>query len=82
MMIAKINFVSLIVTLFSVHGAGFVVRSKTPQLSRPVLHMQSASASGPVAVDVAVLGSGIAGATIAYLLQEQQSLSVALIDPR
>lgn len=32
--------------------------------------------------DVAVIGSGIAGQTISYLLQEQQGLSVALIDPR
>ena len=35
-----------------------------------------------IEVDVAVIGGGIAGSTISYLLQEQQKLSVALVDPR
>ena len=33
-------------------------------------------------VDVAVLGGGIAGSSISYLLQAQQGCKVALIDPR
>ena len=33
-------------------------------------------------VDVAVVGGGIGGSTISWLLQEQQQCSVALIDPR
>ena len=33
-------------------------------------------------VDVAVIGAGIGGSTISWLLQEQHSCSVALIDPR
>lgn len=33
-------------------------------------------------VDVAVVGSGIGGSTISWLLQEQQQCKVALIDPR
>lgn len=33
-------------------------------------------------VDVAVVGGGIAGTTISWLLQEREKLSVALIDPR
>ena len=33
-------------------------------------------------VDVAVIGGGIAGTTISWLLSERQNLSVALIDPR
>lgn len=35
-----------------------------------------------VEVDVAVIGGGIAGSTISYLLQEQHNCKVALIDPR
>ena len=35
-----------------------------------------------ISADVAVVGSGIGGQTISYLLQEQQGLSVALIDPK
>ena len=34
-----------------------------------------------VEVDVAVIGGGIAGTTISYLLQEQKKLKVAVIDP-
>ena len=33
-------------------------------------------------VDVAVIGGGIAGTSISWLLSERQNLSVALIDPR
>jgi hypothetical protein len=33
-------------------------------------------------VDVAVIGGGIGGTTIAWLLQDQHNLKVALIDPR
>lgn len=33
-------------------------------------------------VDVAVIGGGIAGTTISWLLSDRQNLSVALIDPR
>ena len=33
-------------------------------------------------VDVAVVGGGIGGSTISWLLQEQQQCTVALIDPR
>jgi hypothetical protein len=43
------------------------------------LNMQLKS---PYTVDVAVLGSGIAGSTISYLLQSQHNCKVALIDPR
>ena len=32
-------------------------------------------------VDVAVIGSGIAGSTISFLLQERHNCKVALIDP-
>jgi hypothetical protein len=37
---------------------------------------------GQVEVDVAVIGGGIAGTSISWLLREQQNLTVALIDPR
>ena len=33
-------------------------------------------------VDVAVIGGGIAGSTISYLLQDREKLKVALIDPK
>jgi hypothetical protein len=33
-------------------------------------------------VDVAVIGGGIAGSTISYLLQDREKLQVALIDPK
>jgi flavin-dependent dehydrogenase len=39
------------------------------------------ASSSPLEVDVAVLGGGIAGSTISYLLAEQQGLQTALIDP-
>ena len=41
------------------------------------LRMQS-----DVNVDVAVIGGGIAGTTISWLLQEREGLQVALIDPK
>jgi len=53
--------------------------------SRPLslrLKALTASASPTVSVDVAVIGGGIAGTTISWLLQEREGLSVALIDPK
>ena len=35
-----------------------------------------------ITVDVAVIGGGIAGTTISWLLQERENLKVALIDPK
>lgn len=38
--------------------------------------------SADINVDVAVIGGGIAGTTISWLLQEREALNVALIDPK
>lgn len=40
------------------------------------------AAEGNLNVDVAVIGGGIAGSSISWLLQEKENCTVALIDPR
>ena len=49
---------------------------------RPRAHAGSAGSATDYDVDVAVIGGGIAGSTISWLLQERHSCRVALIDPK
>jgi len=45
------------------------------------IRRSSASSSSEIDVDVAVVGGGIAGTTISWLLQQNEDCKVALIDP-
>ena len=49
-------------------------------MARGVKNMQASSSERNF--DVVVLGGGIAGSAISFLLQAQQGLSVAIVDPR
>lgn len=68
--------------LFLLAGEVLCLRGAKPHsplqnAARRGLHMAS-----PIQVDVAVIGGGIAGTTISWLLQDQQNCSVLLIDPK
>lgn len=67
-----------IVLCFSSGALGFGLQ--TLSLKRTTLLLSAAANS--IDVDVAIIGGGIAGSSISFLLQEREKLSVALIDPR
>ena len=83
-LIASVLIISSIEKSFSFHHHAVLhkqTKTSTHKLQQHQLHMQRGN-DRVETVDVAVIGSGIAGSTISWLLQEQQGLKVALIDPR
>lgn len=71
-----------IFTLFIVQTAGFHFVNVRRRNNFCFFMTQSEHDQADLVVDVAVIGAGIAGTTISWLLQEREALQVALIDPK
>ena len=56
--------------------------SGSRSISKRTMSMQIQSSPSERTFDVVVMGGGIAGSSISYLLQAQQGLTVAVVDPR
>lgn len=69
-----LKFTSIIFLFIIIGASSFNINSLNPTT---ILNRLS-----ELEVDVAVIGGGIAGSTISYLLQDQYKCKVALIDPR
>ena len=65
---------------FAFNQNGYCSTSKYQRQTRNNFHMSATAKTFDV--DVAVLGGGIAGSSISWLLQEREKCTVALIDPR